>query len=133
MPGWWPPAGGEALVPPDAAEHGYIAVAHRDAPRHAGVEVVIHADGELGVLLGGTHDGAGLGGVAVPGVVDAVWVADGLDFSVSEIRQLPAGPAGDTGGWERENARDSGRMKRADSRESRTLSAKGKRCFLFQH
>ncbi len=90
--------GGEALVPPDAAEHGYIAVAHRDTPRHAGVEVVVHADGELGVLLGGTHDGAGLGGVAIPGVVDAVRVADGLYFSVSEIRQLPAGPAGDTGG-----------------------------------
>lgn len=84
---------GETLVPPDAAQHGNVAVAHGDAPRHAGVEVIVHADGELGVLLGRAHHRAGLGRVAVPRVVDAVRVADGLNLSVSETRQLPAGPA----------------------------------------
>ena len=37
---------GEALVPLDVSEQRHVAVAHRHGPGHAGVEVVIHADGE---------------------------------------------------------------------------------------
>lgn len=83
---------GETLVPPYVAQHGHVALTHRDAPRHARVEIVVHADGEFGVFLGWTHDGAGLRGVAVPGVVHAVRVADGFDFTITEIRKLPARP-----------------------------------------
>lgn len=74
--------GGEALVAADAAELWQVAIAHRHTPCNAGVEVVIHADRELGGLLGGTYDGARLRGVAIPRVVDAVRVADGLDLAI---------------------------------------------------
>ena len=84
--------GGEALVAADAAELRHVAVADRHAPGHAGVEVVVHANGEFAVLLCGAHKHAGLGGVAVPRVVDSVGVADGLDLSVTQIWELPAGP-----------------------------------------
>lgn len=84
---------GEALVAVDLGELGHIAVAHRHSPRDAGVEVVVHADGELGFLFGGSHDGAGLCGVSIPGVVDAVRVADGFDLALKEIWEFPARPA----------------------------------------
>lgn len=64
--------GGEALIPVDARELGHVAVADGHRPRHARVEVVVHADVELGLLLGGTHDGAGFCGVPIPGIVHSV-------------------------------------------------------------
>lgn len=64
--------GGKALVAADAAELRHVAVTDRHAPRHAGVEIVVHADGELAVLLRGSHNHAGLRRVAVPGIVDPV-------------------------------------------------------------
>lgn len=81
--------GGEALIPVDASQLGHVAVTHWDRPGDAGVEIVIHADGELGFFLGGTYNGAGLGGVPVPGVVDAIRVADGLDLALEEIGKFP--------------------------------------------
>lgn len=63
---------GEALVPVDVGQFGHVALADGHGPRDAGVEVVVHADDELGVSLGGAHNGAGLRGVAVPGVVHPV-------------------------------------------------------------
>lgn len=76
----------------DAAELRHVAVADWHTPRHAGVEVVIHAHGEAAVLLGGAHHRARLRGVAVPRVVDPIRVADGLDLAVAQVGQLPAGP-----------------------------------------
>ena len=82
----------EALVPVDIGQFGHVALADGHGPRDAGVEVIVHADDELGVSLGGAHDGAGLCGVAVPRVVHPVRVADGLDLAFLEVRELPAGP-----------------------------------------
>lgn len=64
--------GGEALVATDAREEGQVAVTDWHAPCHAGVKVVIHAHGELGVPPGGTNNSASLCSVAVPGVVHTI-------------------------------------------------------------
>lgn len=64
--------GGEALIPVDARQFGHVALADGHRPRHAGVEVVVHADVELGLLLGGPHDGVGFCRVSIPGVVHSV-------------------------------------------------------------
>lgn len=85
----------EALVAEDAAELRHIAVADGHSPGHAGVKIVIHTDYEFAVLLGGAYDGAGFSSVSVPRVVDAVWVADGLDLAVTQIREFPTWP----GSW----------------------------------
>lgn len=74
--------GGEALIPVDARQLGHVALADGHRPRHARVEVVVHADVELGLLLRGTHDGAGFCRVSVPGIVHSIRVADGLDFTL---------------------------------------------------
>jgi len=79
----------EALVAADAAELRHVAVADGHTPGHAGVEIVIHTDGELAVLLGGAHHSAGLRCVAVPRVVHSIRVADGLDFAVAQVGELP--------------------------------------------
>lgn len=64
--------GGEALIPVDAREFCHIALAHGHGPCDARVEVVVHADVELGLLPCRTHNGTGLCGVSVPGVVHTV-------------------------------------------------------------
>lgn len=81
--------GGKALVAVDAAELWHVAVADRHAPGHAGVEIVIHAHSELAVLLGGADDRAGLRRVAVPRVVHAIRVADGLDLAIAQVWEFP--------------------------------------------
>lgn len=80
---------GEALVSVDAAELRHIAVADGYTPRHTWIEIVIHAHCKFAVLFGGTYNGARLGGVSVPGVVDTIGVTDGLDFPVTQVRKLP--------------------------------------------
>lgn len=85
---------GEALVPVDVGQFGHVALTDGHGPRDAGVKVIIHADDELGVSLGGAHDRAGLGGIAVPGVVHPIRVTDGLNFALLEIGELPARPGG---------------------------------------
>lgn len=77
--------GDEALVPGDVGQHGRVAVADGHRPSHAGVEVVVHADRQTGWFGRGSSQGDCLGGVAVPGVADAVWVADGLDPTLSQL------------------------------------------------
>lgn len=64
--------GGEALIPVNACEFGHVALADGHCPRDAWVKVVVHADVELGLLLCGTHDGAGFCRVSVPGIVHAI-------------------------------------------------------------
>lgn len=64
--------GGEALVPLNPCEQRNVTVAHRHCPRHAGVEVVIHADRESRDLAGGAHQSHGLSGVPIPWVADTV-------------------------------------------------------------
>lgn len=64
--------GGEALIPVNARELGHVALADGHGPRHARVEVVVHADVELGLLLRGPHDGAGFRRVPIPGIVHSV-------------------------------------------------------------
>ncbi len=78
--------GDEALVPGDVGQHGSVAVADGHCPGHAGVEVVVHADRQTGRFGRGSREGDCLGGVAVPGVADAVRVADGLDPTLSQLR-----------------------------------------------
>ena len=78
--------GDETLVPRDVGQHGRVAVADGDCPGHTRVEVVIHADGQTGRFGRGAGEGDRLGGVAVPGVADAIWVADGLDSTLSQLR-----------------------------------------------
>lgn len=80
---------GEALIPVDAAKLRHITVADGYAPCHTGVEVVIHANCEFAVLFGGAYNSASLSGVSIPRVVDAIRVADGLNFSIPQIRKLP--------------------------------------------
>ena len=75
----------EALVPGDVGQHGRVAVADRHRPGHAGVEVVVHAHRQSGRFGRGPGQGDCLGGVAVPGVADAIWVADGLDPTLSQL------------------------------------------------
>lgn len=77
--------GDEALVPGDVGQHGRVAVADGHRPGHAGVEVVVHADCQTGRFGRGSGQGDCLGGVAVPGVADAVRVADGLDPTLSQL------------------------------------------------
>lgn len=86
----------------DAAKLRHIAVADRHTPGHTGVEIVIHTNVELAVLPGGAYDGAGLRGIAVPRVVDPIWVADGLDLAITQVRQFPAWPRSCKGidGWD---------------------------------
>lgn len=76
----------EALVPGDVGQHGRVAVADGDCPSHAGIEVVVHADCQTGRFGRGSGQSDRLGGVAVPGVADAVGVADGLDPTLSQLR-----------------------------------------------
>lgn len=85
---------GEALVPVDVGQFGHVALADGHGPRDAGVKVIVHADDELGVSLGGAHDCAGLGGIAIPRVVHSIRVTDGFNFALLEIRELPARPGG---------------------------------------
>lgn len=83
---------GEVLVPLDGTQESRAAGgAHRDTPCHTRAEVVVHADGQFGALFGGTHYGVHLGGAAVPGVVHAIRIADGLNLPTSQLWQLPAG------------------------------------------
>lgn len=77
--------GDEALVPGDVGEHGRVAVADGHSPGHAGVEVVVHADGQTWWFGRGSGQGDGLRGVAIPGVADAIGVADGLDPTFSQL------------------------------------------------
>lgn len=77
--------GDEALVPGDVGQHGRVAVADGDGPGHAGVEVVIHTDGQAGRFGRGARESDCLGGVAVPGVADAIRVADGLDPTLTKL------------------------------------------------
>jgi hypothetical protein len=83
---------GEALVPVDVGQFGHVALTDGHGPRDAGVEVIVHADDELGVPLGGPHNRAGLRGIAVPGIVHPIRVTDGLDLSFLEVGELPARP-----------------------------------------
>lgn len=53
-------------------QHRCVAVADGDGPGHAGVEVVVHADGQTGGFGCGAGEGDCLGGVAIPGVADAI-------------------------------------------------------------
>lgn len=62
----------EALVPGDMGQHGRVAVADGDCPGHARVEVVVHADSQAGRFGRGAGESDRLGGVAVPGVADAI-------------------------------------------------------------
>lgn len=64
--------GDEALVPGDVGQHGRVAVADGYCPCHAGVEVVIHADRQTGRFGRRSGQCDCLGGVAVPGVADAI-------------------------------------------------------------
>lgn len=84
--------GDEALVPGDVGQHWCVAVADGHRPSHARVEVVIHADCQAGWFGSGPGEGDRLCRVAVPGIADAVGVADGLDPTLAELRELPAGP-----------------------------------------
>lgn len=84
--------GRKALVAVDAAKLRHVAVTDRHTPGHTGVEIVVHTNGELAVLLGGAYNCAGLRGVAVPWVVDAIRVTDGLNLPVTQVGQLPTRP-----------------------------------------
>ncbi|KAG7237350.1 hypothetical protein INR49_032473 [Caranx melampygus] len=88
--------GRKALVAVDAAKLRHVAVTDRHTPGHTGVEIVVHTNGELAVLLGGAYNGAGLCGVAVPWVVDTIRVTDGLDLPVTQPMVHVSCPA--TGG-----------------------------------
>lgn len=77
--------GDEALVPGNVGEHGRVAVADGDRPGHTGVEVVVHADSQAGRFGRGAGKSDRLSGVPVPGVADAVGVADGLDPTLPQL------------------------------------------------
>lgn len=84
--------GDEALVPGDVAQHGRVAVADRNSPGHTGVKVVVHANRQAGRFGCWPGQGDCLSGIAIPGVTDTIWVTDGLDSTLSQLWQLPAGP-----------------------------------------
>ena len=108
--------GDEALVARDVRQHWRVAVADGHRPGHTGVEVVIHTDSQARGFVRGAHQRDCLRGVAVPGVADAIWVADGLDTALTQLRQLPAGPERPT--EEREGERERER-RRAELRRGR--------------
>lgn len=83
---------GEALVPFDVCQQGCVGFTDRHSPGDAGVKIVVHADDKAGWLGRGAHYGDSLGGVSVPGVAHAIWVADGSHQTFSKLRQLPARP-----------------------------------------
>lgn len=64
--------GDEALVPGDVGQHGCVAVADGHGPGHAGIEVVVHADGQTGWFGCGPSQCDCLGGVAVPRVTHTI-------------------------------------------------------------
>lgn len=75
----------EALVPGDVGQHGRVAVADGHCPGHTGVEVVIHADCQPWRFGCRASQGDSLCGVSIPGVADAIWVADGLDPTLPQF------------------------------------------------